>query len=373
MSDSCGRTKIIPCSICGSNVEVSVHTHRVYCNACREKVYANNNSLAASHRYRHSEKGLEAKRRDESSVTGKARGRRYWTSEKGWEGYRGRAEKYYVAHKTEECQNRYNHQHDCLLEAEKYFGEPVNREAQFYDLKDNVSRNHLKVDGWFKSSEVLLEVHGAQHYLPVRFGSITEFEAVNNLLTYQRRERIKQQYCLDRHYRYVVIPFCILPEMVSDCIETQLNIGPMVVSRRFDISYAHKLSSVLLSDEDNEFLFGKCSLPNFHGHNMQVRVSVKGFVDPLTHMVINFADLKGVAEAVLSAFDHKNLNLDFKEFRDGVATAESLACYLWEDFSIELPNLFELELWETEDCKVLLRRGPKGSSDTSVIYTEEVK
>ena len=364
------RTKTIACELCGAGVEVSVYTHRVYCYSCLEKAYALRPDLASSHRYRHSEKGLATKHRNEANEVGKEVATRYFHGEKGWERSKERRLKYYTAHLTEEYQNRYTHQRDCLLSAEKYLEEEACKEKQFYSLKDNISGRRLKVDGWFREHEILLEVQGAQHYLPIRFGGISEERAIFNLRTYQRRERIRQQYCLDNNYRYVVIPFCVLPEEVAECIASQLNSYPMTISRRFHIAYAHKLDSTSLTLQDNEFLFGKCNSPNFHGHNLGIRVSLRGFIDPLTRMVINFVELKRIAEVVLDRFDHKNLNLDFKDFRNEVATAESLARHLWGDFSIELPNISKLELWESEDCAVVLTRGPK-EPECRYEYVEE--
>jgi len=105
-----------------------------------------------------------------------------------------------------------------------------------------------------------------------------------------------------------------------------------------EFSAAHRVYSVHLSDEENRQLFGDCGLPNFHGHNYTVVVTVRGPVDPRTGMVIDLAVIKQRLAAVLKLLDHRNLNLDVKEFQDGSlpATAENIAIWVWHRLQREL-------------------------------------
>ncbi|HEU4497378.1 MAG TPA: 6-carboxytetrahydropterin synthase, partial [Flavobacterium sp.] len=91
----------------------------------------------------------------------------------------------------------------------------------------------------------------------------------------------------------------------------------VTVSRKAHFNAAHRLYRKDWSDEKNSSVFGKCSNPNFHGHNYELIVSVSGAVNPLTGYVVNMKDLASIiAEEVEEPFDHKNLNLDVEVFAD---------------------------------------------------------
>jgi 6-pyruvoyltetrahydropterin/6-carboxytetrahydropterin synthase len=99
-------------------------------------------------------------------------------------------------------------------------------------------------------------------------------------------------------------------------------------------------------------IFGKCSNPNFHGHNYVLEVILDGEIDQETGYVI---DLKIVKDAIKSEiderFDHRNLNLDCPEFQDLNPTAENIAVVIWKLLRTKLPMRLELtiKLWETEN------------------------
>jgi 6-pyruvoyltetrahydropterin/6-carboxytetrahydropterin synthase len=98
------------------------------------------------------------------------------------------------------------------------------------------------------------------------------------------------------------------------------------LTRRLRFSASHRLHRADLSEEENRRLYGKCSNPYGHGHNYMVEVTLTGPVDPATGMVANLADLDSFAEReVAEAFDHKYLNEEVPEFREGVPTTENLA------------------------------------------------
>lgn len=126
----------------------------------------------------------------------------------------------------------------------------------------------------------------------------------------------------------------------------------MKVSRRATFNAAHRLFRPDWTNEKNVEIFGKCSNPNFHGHNYVLEVILDGEIDPETGYVI---DLKIVKDAIKSEiderFDHRNLNLDCPEFKDLNPTAENIAVVAWNLLRAKLPTHLALtiKLWETEN------------------------
>ncbi len=83
------------------------------------------------------------------------------------------------------------------------------------------------------------------------------------------------------------------------------------ITRRETFNAAHKLWKPEWSEEQNDEVFGKCANKNWHGHNFQLYVTVKGVPNPDTGFVINLKTLSSIVrEKVVEALDHKNLNLD---------------------------------------------------------------
>jgi 6-pyruvoyltetrahydropterin/6-carboxytetrahydropterin synthase len=128
----------------------------------------------------------------------------------------------------------------------------------------------------------------------------------------------------------------------------------LTVTRRVHFNAAHRLHNPALSDADNRAIFGPCNNPNFHGHNYELDISVEGEVDPRTGYVADLGVVKRVAEeTVLSAFDHRNLNLDVPEFRDVNPTAENIAVVIWRMLAGKVPGrLVKIVLWETPRNRV---------------------
>ena len=126
----------------------------------------------------------------------------------------------------------------------------------------------------------------------------------------------------------------------------------MKVSRRATFNAAHRLFRPDWTNEKNVEIFGKCSNPNFHGHNYVLEVILDGEIDPETGYVI---DLKIVKNAIKSEiderFDHRNLNLDCPEFKDLNPTAENIAVVAWNLLRAKLPMhlALSIKLWETEN------------------------
>lgn len=106
-----------------------------------------------------------------------------------------------------------------------------------------------------------------------------------------------------------------------------------------------------LTDEENQKLFGKCSNPNFHGHNYELIVKVTGTVDAYTGYVMDTGILSGIIkEHVLDIFDHKNINLDVPAFAGKIPTTENVAVVIYDTLrALIAPSLdLKIFLYETE-------------------------
>lgn len=100
----------------------------------------------------------------------------------------------------------------------------------------------------------------------------------------------------------------------------------MRLTRRYSFSASHRLHTGVLSDEENESLFGKCNNPFGHGHNYVLEVSVTGEPDGFAGMVVPRGKLDDfVGRTALDRIDHADLNNDVKELREIVPTTENLS------------------------------------------------
>lgn len=125
----------------------------------------------------------------------------------------------------------------------------------------------------------------------------------------------------------------------------------IAVFRKEHFNAAHRLNNPAWSDEKNISVFGKCNNPNFHGHNYDLIVKVVGEPDPQTGYLIDLKMLSDlVKENVLQKFDHKNLNLDTKEFKDLNPSAENIAIVIYNILREKIDKKFDLQirLYETE-------------------------
>lgn len=123
------------------------------------------------------------------------------------------------------------------------------------------------------------------------------------------------------------------------------------VSRKEHFNAAHRLFNADWPPEKNERVFGKCSNPNYHGHNYEVVVSLIGEPDSATGYVFDMKLLSDlIRENILSKFDHKNLNLDTEYFKELNPTAENIAVIIWRILRQKIDTRFELKiiLYETE-------------------------
>ena len=124
------------------------------------------------------------------------------------------------------------------------------------------------------------------------------------------------------------------------------------LTRRETFAAAHRLFRPELSDEENFKLFGKCSNPNWHGHNYTLEVTVFGEVNSQTGFVMDIQKLKGIIhEFVISKVDHKNLNIDTEFMKGIIPTSENISVAIWNQLADKITGgkLYSVKLFETEN------------------------
>ncbi len=113
------------------------------------------------------------------------------------------------------------------------------------------------------------------------------------------------------------------------------------LTRRATFSASHFYWNDAWSAERNEQAFGRCANRNGHGHNYTLEVTVAGTPDPVTGFVVDLKWLKDVIEReVLTAYDHRHLNLEVPEFKSAIPTTENIAIAAWKRLE---PSLAELK------------------------------
>jgi len=126
------------------------------------------------------------------------------------------------------------------------------------------------------------------------------------------------------------------------------------ITRRERFNAAHRLFKPEFSDETNLEVFGKCSNPNWHGHNYTLFVTVKGEVNPDTGFLINLKELSAIiAQAVIEKLDHRNINLEVDFMAGKLASTENLAIGIWSELVDPIhktgATLHSIKLFETEN------------------------
>lgn len=131
----------------------------------------------------------------------------------------------------------------------------------------------------------------------------------------------------------------------------------LYVVRKETFSAGHRLVNPKLSQEENEFLFGKCTNRNGHGHNYSVKVTLRGKQDPKTSMVMHLGKLKEHLKSVIDPLDHKSLHQDIPYFETTISTTENLTVYIWNEMAKLLPKglLYEVEVSSTENNSFVYR------------------
>lgn len=102
------------------------------------------------------------------------------------------------------------------------------------------------------------------------------------------------------------------------------------LSRYVAFEASHRYWNPAFSEEYNRQCFGRCISPYGHGHNYVLCVTLRGYIDPDTGMVINIQQLDHLLKELVNEFDHKFINLDHPAFRDRIPTTENLVSYLYD-------------------------------------------
>jgi 6-pyruvoyltetrahydropterin/6-carboxytetrahydropterin synthase len=126
------------------------------------------------------------------------------------------------------------------------------------------------------------------------------------------------------------------------------------ITRREHFNAAHRLFKPEFSDEENLKVFGKCSNPNWHGHNYTLFVTVKGEVNPETGFLVDLKDLSSVIEQlILEKLDHRNINLEVDFMKGKLASTENLAIGIWNELFSPVAQLgatlHSIKVFETEN------------------------
>ncbi len=124
----------------------------------------------------------------------------------------------------------------------------------------------------------------------------------------------------------------------------------VAVFRKESFNAAHRLFNPGWDDETNTRVFGKCALPNYHGHNYDLIVKVVGKPDKKTGYVMDMKVLSDlVQQEIVARFDHRNLNLDTQEFKDLNPTAENIAVVIYNLLRPHIDKKLEMQvrLYET--------------------------
>lgn len=126
------------------------------------------------------------------------------------------------------------------------------------------------------------------------------------------------------------------------------------VTRRERFNAAHKMWNPEWDEAKNEAVFGKCSNKNWHGHNYELYITVKGTPNPDTGYCVDLKEVSRIArEKVVEKLDHKNINLDVPFMKGKLASAENIAIAIWEQLEDDIASLGTtlhcVKLCETEN------------------------
>ncbi|MES2761118.1 MAG: 6-carboxytetrahydropterin synthase [Bacteroidota bacterium] len=124
------------------------------------------------------------------------------------------------------------------------------------------------------------------------------------------------------------------------------------ITRKEHFNAAHKLFNPAWSEEQNTAVFGKCANKNWHGHNYELFVTVKGNINPDTGFVVNLKDLSTLIRTdVTEVLDHKNLNMDVKGM-PVMPSTENVSVFIWNILAPKIKEmgaaLHCIKLYETD-------------------------
>ena len=126
----------------------------------------------------------------------------------------------------------------------------------------------------------------------------------------------------------------------------------VAIFRKEHFNAAHRLFNPAWDDKRNTQVFGKCALPNYHGHNYDLVVKITGEPDERTGYVMDMKELSDLIKLeIIERFDHKNLNLDTEEFKNLNPTAENIA--------IVIHDLLRSHIAKEKDLQIRLYETPR--------------
>ena len=126
------------------------------------------------------------------------------------------------------------------------------------------------------------------------------------------------------------------------------------ITRKEHFNAAHKLWKAEWSDEKNLEIFGKCANPNWHGHNYNLFVTVKGTPNADTGFVVDLKELSSIIKTkIVDQLDHKNINLDVPFMSGKMASTEILTVEIWKQLQAQIEalgcKLHSIRVFETEN------------------------
>ena len=129
------------------------------------------------------------------------------------------------------------------------------------------------------------------------------------------------------------------------------------LTRRERFSAAHRLFNPVLTDEENEKIYGPCANPNWHGHNYTLWVTIRGEVNPDTGYVVDLKQMSRIIrEKVVTKLDHKNINLEVEFMAGQFVSTENLAMGIWKELEPAITELgialHSVKIQETENNSV---------------------
>ena len=129
------------------------------------------------------------------------------------------------------------------------------------------------------------------------------------------------------------------------------------VCRKEHFNAAHKLWNPKWSEEKNKAVFGPCSNENWHGHNFELIVTIKGRPDEDTGFVVDLKQLSTlIRNEVIDKVDHKNLNLEVAFLKGKFVSTENLAMGIWSELEVHIKalgvKLHSVTVQETENYTV---------------------
>jgi 6-pyruvoyltetrahydropterin/6-carboxytetrahydropterin synthase len=123
------------------------------------------------------------------------------------------------------------------------------------------------------------------------------------------------------------------------------------LTRHEHFNAAHKLYNPQWTEEKNQQVFGKCANQNWHGHNYELIITIKGEINPATGFLMDARELSTIIQdRVCEKLDHRNLNMDVDFMQGILASTENLAVAIWNQLTPHLPagvKLHCVKIYET--------------------------